>query len=112
MVSSCGAYYFLTIVDDYTRVVWVFLMIAKSEVGRLIKDFCSMVQTQFSKQVKILRSDDGQEFTCLSHFYAENGILHQTSCVDTPPTEWSGRNKTPTYSKCCSSLAISSQLTY
>ena len=57
-------------------------MSAKSEVGQLIKDFCSMVQTQFNKRVKILRSDNGREFTCLSHFYIENGNLHQTSCVD------------------------------
>lgn len=84
VASSCGAYYFLTIVDDYSRAVWVYLMSAKSEVGQLIKDFCSMVQTQFSKWVKILRSDNGREFTCLSQFYAANGILHQTSCVDTP----------------------------
>lgn len=43
-----------------------------------------MVKTQFNKQVKILRSDNGSEFTCLTRFYADNGILHQTSCVETP----------------------------
>jgi transposase InsO family protein len=84
VASSCGAYYFLTIVDDFSRAVWVYLMSAKSEVGQIIKDFCSMVQTQFHKQVKILRSDNGHEFTCLHRFYAEKGMLHQTSCVDTP----------------------------
>lgn len=35
--SSCGAFYFLTIVDDFSRVVWVYLMIEKSEVKRILK---------------------------------------------------------------------------
>ena len=43
-----------------------------------------MVKTQFHKQVKVLRSDNGQEFLCLKDFYAQHGMLHQTSCVDTP----------------------------
>ncbi|CAH9072861.1 unnamed protein product, partial [Cuscuta europaea] len=30
--STCGAYYFLTIVDDYSRAVWVHLMAGKMEV--------------------------------------------------------------------------------
>ena len=31
--SSCGAYYFLNIVDDYSRAVWVYFM---------TQDFCAM----------------------------------------------------------------------
>nr|KYP75382.1 Retrovirus-related Pol polyprotein from transposon TNT 1-94 [Cajanus cajan] len=59
-------------------------MTVKFEVPQLIKDFCRMVQTQFNKHVKILQSDNGKEFTCLHRFYANNGIIHQTSCVNTP----------------------------
>ncbi|GAA0153319.1 transmembrane signal receptor [Lithospermum erythrorhizon] len=42
-----------------------------------------MVKTQFHRCVKILRSDNGQEFLCLKNFYDETGLLHQTSCVGT-----------------------------
>ena len=59
-------------------------MFSKSEVKQIIQDFCVMVQTQFNELVKILRSDNGLKFTCLRHFYATQGILHQTSCIDTP----------------------------
>lgn len=31
-----------------------------------------------------MRSDNGLEFTSLRHYYATKGIIHQTSCVDTP----------------------------
>ncbi|KAJ3708504.1 hypothetical protein LUZ61_012209 [Rhynchospora tenuis] len=84
--SHCGAHYFLTIVDDYTRAVWVYLMAEKSETGRLLQSFCKMVQTQFGVNVKCIRSDNGLEFQShqMKRFYAESGILHQTSCVFTP----------------------------
>ncbi|CAA7059555.1 unnamed protein product [Microthlaspi erraticum] len=35
--SSCGAVYFLTLVDDFSRSVWTFLMSEKSEVAKLIR---------------------------------------------------------------------------
>ncbi|KAJ4796184.1 Retroelement pol polyprotein-like [Rhynchospora pubera] len=86
VTSHCGAHYFLTIVDDFTRAVWVYLIAEKSEVASLIQSFCKMVQTQFCRHVKCVRSDNGAEFKSglVSKFYAENGILHQTSCVRTP----------------------------
>ncbi|KAJ3704232.1 hypothetical protein LUZ61_007937 [Rhynchospora tenuis] len=45
-----------------------------------------MVNTQFGKCVKCVRSDNGLEFQSnnIMNFYAENGVLHQTSCVYTP----------------------------
>ena len=52
--SSCGASYFLTLVDDASRGVWLYLMKEKSEVDTLLKEFVSMAQTQFDKQVKVV----------------------------------------------------------
>lgn len=49
-----------------------------------IQDFVALVQTQFSKKVKTIKSDNGTEFLCLSRFFQENGIPHDTSCVYTP----------------------------
>ncbi|KAH9705236.1 retrovirus-related pol polyprotein from transposon RE1 [Citrus sinensis] len=79
--SSCGAHYFLTIVDDFSRGVWTYLLIPKNEVGRVLYNFLSMVSRQFHKLVKIIRTDNGTEFMHLSDFFAEHGIHHQTSCV-------------------------------
>lgn len=42
-----------------------------------------MVKTQFNKNIKTIRSDNGPKYK-LSSFYANKGILHQTSCVETP----------------------------
>ncbi|XP_074284704.1 uncharacterized protein LOC141610110 [Silene latifolia] len=84
--SLSGAQFFLTIVDDKSRAVWVYLMREKSEVNQLLINFCNMVKTQFGKQVKIVQSDNGSEFLSgpLKQYYNENGMLFQTSNVDTP----------------------------
>jgi len=42
------------LVDDASRGVWLYLMKEKSEVGTLLKEFVSMAQTQFDKQVKVV----------------------------------------------------------
>lgn len=82
--SLCGSYYFLTVVDDFSRGVWVFLLSDKTQVQQTLKNFLALVSRQFSKQVKTLRSDNGTEFTSMRKFFSENGIVHQTSCVGTP----------------------------
>ena len=43
-----------------------------------------MIDRQFSRKVKVIRSDNGTEFLCLSAFFREQGIIHETSCVHTP----------------------------
>ena len=83
--SLCGAQYFLTVVDDASRAVWVYLMRAKAQVLCLLQKFVIMVKTQFGKDVKIIRSNNGQEFlTPVKQFYREKGIINQTTCIDTP----------------------------
>ena len=81
--SLSGAQYFLTIVDDHSRSTWVYLMHHKSEARSLLVHFVNLVANQFGSQVKIVRSDNGPEFKH-TQFYSSRGILHQTSCINTP----------------------------
>lgn len=69
--------------DDFSRGVWIYLLNDKTEVAQTLRNFLAMVQRQFGKLVKIIRSDNGNEFTCLGAHLAENGIIHQISCVET-----------------------------
>jgi len=86
VVSSCGAHYFLTIVDDASGVVQAYLMRDKSKADHFLKTFIAMAKIQFGKGVKVVRSDNGAEFKFgpILKFYFDNDIMHQTSCVDTP----------------------------
>lgn len=49
---TSGASYFLTILDDFSRVISVYLILEKSEVAIVLKEFFAMVKTQFNKTVK------------------------------------------------------------
>ena len=75
--------YFLTAVDDYSRYTRLTLMKTKSETRQHVIDFITLIEIQFNCNVKTVRSDNGPEFN-ISQFYASKGILHQTSCVETP----------------------------
>ena len=81
-----GTKWFVSFIDDCTHVTWLFLMKEKSEVFQLFVQFYRMVQTQFGKSIKCLRSDNGREYVNqnLSKFLKENGIVHELTCVDTP----------------------------
>lgn len=82
--STCGAFYFLTIIDDYSRAVWVYLLTDKREVSTMLHNFLALVERQFNKQVKIFRSDNGTEFICMRKYFLDHGIIFQTSCTGTP----------------------------
>lgn len=83
-VGSVEGYkFFLTIVDDYSRVTWVYMLKNKSEVQKYIPDFFAFVKKQFGKEVKAIRSDNAPELF-LSNFYHSLGVIHYRSCVETP----------------------------
>jgi transposase InsO family protein len=75
--------FFLTLVDDVSRVTWMYLLQSKSQVQNLLQSFYHLIKTQFQLKIKAIRSDHGAEF-CMPEFYSSKGILHQLSCVETP----------------------------
>ena len=84
--TSSGKKWFVTFIDDHTRLCWVYLMSEKSEVCMLFQNFYKMVETQFQTKIRILHTDNGTEYIneVLGQFLKEKGILHQTTCVNTP----------------------------
>ncbi|KAL9995437.1 putative RNA-directed DNA polymerase [Helianthus debilis subsp. tardiflorus] len=86
VTSYEGFKYFLTIVDDYSRTVWCYMLTSKTEVLDNLHGFYELILTQFEKKIKVFRSDNGTEFvnSKMSEFCKSKGILHQTSCSYTP----------------------------
>lgn len=76
---------FLTVVDDYSRMCWVFLLKLKSDVCVIIKQFITFVKTQFDKVIRVIRTDNGTEFvnSVCSSLFQQLGIIHQKTCVYT-----------------------------
>jgi len=81
--SSNGSKFFLTIVDDFTRFTWVYLMHHKSQTRMLLESFYHLIETQFNSKIKCFRTDNGSEFL-MTDFFSSKGIIHQLTCVETP----------------------------
>ena len=77
--------YFLSIIDDKTRKVWLMFMKTKDETFDKFCEWKSLVENQMNKKVKVLRTDNGLEFCnakfddhCKSH-----GIERHHTCTYT-----------------------------
>ena len=81
-----GKRWFVSFIDDHTRLTWIFLMKEKSEMGQIFLDFNAMIQTQFQTKIQVLKTDNAKEFyhSVLSDYLLKQGIVHLSSCVDTP----------------------------
>ena len=81
-----GARWFVSLIDDCTRVTWLFLLKQKSDVSNIIPSFHSMIQNQFGVKIKTFRSDNAKDYfnKVLSPYFQKEGIIHTSSCVDTP----------------------------
>ncbi|KAL3368664.1 hypothetical protein AABB24_009482 [Solanum stoloniferum] len=78
--------FFLTLVDDHTKIVWVYLLKLKSDVHVVLKNFLQFVKTQFETDVKYFQSDNGTELfnsTC-KVLFTNAGIIYQSSYAYTP----------------------------
>ena len=85
-VYPTGFRYFVKFVDDYSRTTWLYLMKNRSESFSHFHAFCVKIHTQVHVSIQNLRSDNVKEYISeqFQSFILQNGILHQTSCVDTP----------------------------
>jgi transposase InsO family protein len=55
--------YYVSFIDDFSRKTWIYFLKAKSEVLNKFKEFKVLVENLFENKIKILRSDNGVEFT-------------------------------------------------
>ncbi|GJS34884.1 retrovirus-related pol polyprotein from transposon TNT 1-94 [Tanacetum coccineum] len=82
--SLGGKRYFLSIVDDYSRRVWVYILRFKHEAFGKFKEWKQLVENQTGRTVKKLRTDNGLEFCnrgrVLNSLLIESGCggLHRT----------------------------------
>ncbi|KAK4402106.1 Retrovirus-related Pol polyprotein from transposon TNT 1-94 [Sesamum angolense] len=84
--SHGGNRFFLSIIDNFSRKVFVFLMKHKSEVFEKFKMWKSLVENQTGKKLKALRTDNGLEFCNqqFSELCQEFGIKRHRTTPYTP----------------------------
>ncbi|KAL0641356.1 hypothetical protein Bca4012_102542 [Brassica carinata] len=85
-ISRDNHKYFVTFIDEKSKYTWLTLIPSKDRVIDAFKNFQTYVTNHYNAKIKILRSDNGGEYTSYafkSHL-SHHGILHQTSCPYTP----------------------------
>ncbi|CAI7818335.1 unnamed protein product [Closterium sp. NIES-54] len=85
--SLSGSRYFLTIVDDHTRAVWVYPLQTKGEVAAaVIKEWMPRAQRESGHKVKVIRTDNGGGFigADFEAVLKKKGIQHQLTVPYNP----------------------------
>lgn len=60
--TASGNRYFFLLVDDYSRLMWIYLLKTKDEALEAFKKFQVLVEKNSSNKIQIFRSDRGGEF--------------------------------------------------
>jgi len=81
-----GCSYFLLVVDDYSRYMWVELLKTKDQALDHFKKVIRRAEVESELKLKALRTDRGGEFTSqlFTVFCNEQGIKHYTTTPYTP----------------------------
>jgi transposase InsO family protein len=85
-VTPGGRRYFLLLVDDVTRYMWVVLLTAKLEASSAIKRIQTAAKKECGHKLRVLRTDNGVEFTAaeFTAYCADEGINRHFSALYTP----------------------------
>ncbi|OAE29316.1 hypothetical protein AXG93_3102s1430 [Marchantia polymorpha subsp. ruderalis] len=82
-----GRSYFLLLVDDVSRYMWLELLSSKGEAASAIKKFQAGVKVEMRRKLRALRIDRGGEFTSISFGESPTKALHDM----TPYEAWYGK---------------------
>ena len=58
-----GAYYFMMLIDDYSRRIWIYFLKTKDQDLGKFKKWDVRVEKELGKKLKMLRLDRGGDFT-------------------------------------------------
>ena len=82
IITSFGIRWFVTFINDCT----LYMLKQKDDVFSVFQSFHTMIQTQFSANIQILRFNNSGEYVNkkFQDYFATHGLLHKNSCAQTP----------------------------
>ena len=57
-----GAHWFISFIDDCTRMTWVSLLKDKVAIGIVLPNFCKMIANQFGSPIQRLRTNNAKDY--------------------------------------------------
>ncbi|WVZ75940.1 hypothetical protein U9M48_023953 [Paspalum notatum var. saurae] len=87
VASVSGKWYVLVVVNDFSRLSWVFFMEFKDEAFGFVRDVVLRLRNESHKAMRAIHSDNGREFrnSHFENFCRDLGLEHQFSSPYTPP---------------------------
>jgi transposase InsO family protein len=81
-----GKRYFLLLVDDFSRFMWIYLLRSKDEAETAIRRFQASAEVESKHTLRVLRTDRGGEFTAtrFMDWCAELGIKRHLTAPYSP----------------------------
>lgn len=84
--TPSGNRYFLLLVDDFSRVMWLYLLKDKDEALGVFRKFRLLVENETGEKMKVLRTDRGGEFFSkqFEAYCDESGLRHHFTAPYSP----------------------------
>ena len=60
--SLGGSRYYVSFIDNFSRMTWIHFLKKKSEVFKRFLEFKALVENQNNRKIKVPRTDNGGEF--------------------------------------------------
>jgi hypothetical protein len=75
-MTPSGKQYFLLLIDDCSRYMWLHLLAAKSNTAAAIQRYKALVETETRRCLRVLRTYHGGEFTSVefAEYCASEGV--------------------------------------
>ena len=86
-VPSYGnSLYYITLIDDATRVAWVQFITQKCETLKIIKDYVAEMELQHHNTQKAFRTDNDGEYVTnnWTRFFESRGIIYEFTPLYSP----------------------------
>jgi hypothetical protein len=84
--SMSGYVYYVSFIDDYSQKTWLYFLKSKDEVFSKFKEFKALIENLSEIKIKILRSDNGGEYTSkeFMNFCKDVGIKRELTTPYNP----------------------------
>jgi transposase InsO family protein len=84
--SLTSSLYYVVFIDDFSRKSWIFFMKTKGQVFSQFQDFKALMENQTRKKIRVLRLDNGDEYTSkeFMNFCVGEGIRRELTIPYNP----------------------------
>lgn len=84
VVSIASAKYYLLLVNDYSRYMWVFFFLSQKSQGKTtFHMFHNMIERQFIEKIKVVQIENGFGFLLLRTDYDKAKLIQRKTCPHT-----------------------------